>query len=85
MAFNMRPDKNVMPCQDPDVRKGNFKEVALGYTAETAIDEAKRCLNCKNKPCVAGCPVNVHSPDFIQEVAKGDFEAASQIIAKSSS
>lgn len=85
MAFNMRPDKNAMPCQDPKERSGNFKEVALGYTAETAIDEAKRCLNCKNKPCVAGCPVNVHIPEFIAETAKGNFEEAYRIIALSSS
>ena len=85
MAFNMRPDKNAMPCQDPVVRSGNFQEVALGYTEEMAIDEAKRCLNCKNKPCVAGCPVNIHIPEFIQEVAKGNFEEAYKIIAISSS
>lgn len=85
MAFNMRPDKNAMPCQDPDVRSKNFEEVALGYTEEMAIDEAKRCINCKNKPCVTGCPVNVHIPEFIAEVAKGNFEEAYQIIAISSS
>ena len=85
MAFNMRPDKNPMPCQAPDVRSRNFEEVALGYTAEMAIDEAKRCIHCKNKPCVAGCPVNVHSPEFIAEVANGDFEAAYRVIAQSSS
>lgn len=85
MAFNMRPDKNAMPCQDPVVRSGNFEEVALGYTEEMAIDEAKRCINCKNKPCVTGCPVNVHIPEFIAEVAKGNFEEAYRIIAISSS
>ncbi len=85
MAFNMRPDKNPMPCQAPDVRSRNFEEVALGYTAEMAIDEAKRCIHCKNKPCVAGCPVNVHIPEFIAEVANGDFEAAYRVIAQSSS
>ncbi len=84
MSFNMRPDKNPMPCQAPDVRSRNFQEVALGYTAEAAVDEAKRCIHCKNKPCVAGCPVNVHIPEFIAEVAKGDFEAAYQVIAQSS-
>ena len=82
---NMAPKKNEMPTQAPDVRNKNFREVALGYTAEQAVDEAKRCLNCKNKPCVGGCPVNISIPDFIQEVAKGDFEAAYQVIAKSSS
>ncbi|MBR0218998.1 MAG: NADPH-dependent glutamate synthase [Clostridia bacterium] len=82
---NMAMQKNPMPSQAPDERSRNFKEVALGYTAETAIDEAKRCLNCKNHPCVSGCPVRIHIPEFIQEMAKGDFEAAYQIIAKSSS
>ncbi len=82
---NMAMQKNPMPSQAPDVRNHNFKEVALGYTAETAIDEAKRCLNCKNHPCVSGCPVRIHIPEFIQEMAKGDFEAAYRIIAQSSS
>ena len=82
---NRTMQKNPMPSQAPDERSRNFKEVALGYTAETAIDEAKRCLNCKNHPCVSGCPVRIHIPEFIQEMAKGDFEAAYQIIAKSSS
>ena len=83
--FNMNPKKNPMPSQAPDVRNGNFEEVALGYTAETAIDEAKRCLGCKNRPCVAGCPVNIAIPEFIAKVAEGEFEEAYQIIAKSSS
>lgn len=83
--FNMNPLKNPMPSQDPDVRNKNFKEVALGYTEETAIDEAKRCLNCKNKPCVAGCPVNIAIPDFISKVAERDFEGAYKIISQSSS
>ena len=74
-----------MPAQDPDVRNGNFKEVALGYTAEMAIDEAKRCIGCKNRPCVAACPVNIAIPEFIAKVAEGDFEAAYQIIAQDSS
>ena len=82
---NMAMQKNPMPSQAPEARSRNFKEVALGYTAETAIDEARRCLNCKNHPCVSGCPVRIHIPEFIQEMAKGDFEAAYQIIAKSSS
>ena len=82
---NMRPDKNPMPSQAPDVRNKNFLEVALGYDAETAIDEAKRCLHCKNKPCTTGCPVQIDIPAFIAEVAEGNFEKAYQIIAKSSS
>lgn len=82
---NMSLKKNEMPSQAPDKRNKNFQEVALGYTAETAIDEARRCLNCKHKPCMGGCPVRIHIPDFIAEVAAGDFEAAYQIIQKSSS
>ena len=81
----MNPLKNPMPSQDPDVRNKNFQEVALGYTAEMAVDEAKRCLNCKNRPCVAGCPVNIAIPEFISKVAEGQFEEAYQIIAMSSS
>ncbi len=82
---NMSLKKNEMPSQAPDVRNKNFKEVALGYSEEQAIDEAQRCLHCKNKPCVGGCPVNIFIPDFIAEVAKGNFEEAYQIIVKSSS
>ena len=82
---NMSLKKNPMPHQDADVRNKNFEEVALGYTEEQAIDEAKRCLNCKNKPCVQGCPVMVRIPDFIAKVSEGDFEGAYQIIAQSSS
>ncbi len=82
---NMSLKKNEMPSQAPDVRNKNFREVALGYSEEQAIDEAQRCLHCKNKPCVSGCPVNIFIPDFIQEVAKGNFEEAYQIIVKSSS
>ncbi|NCB51625.1 MAG: NADPH-dependent glutamate synthase [Clostridia bacterium] len=69
-----------MPEQDPNVRIKNFDEVALGYTPETAMDEAKRCLNCKNMPCVSGCPVNVRIPEFIKEVAEGRFDEAYDII-----
>ena len=69
-----------MRTQRPDVRNKNFEEVALGYTAEMAMEEATRCLNCKNKPCVSGCPVNVPIPGFIEKVAEGDFEAAYEII-----
>ena len=85
MPFNMRPTKNPMPSQEPNVRNKNFKEVALGYTEEMAIDEAKRCLNCKNKPCVAHCPVNIDIPGFIAKVAEGKFEEAYEIISESSS
>lgn len=82
---NMSPTKNKMPVQDPVLRSSNFDEVALGYTEEQAIDEAKRCLGCKHKPCVSGCPVQIDIPAFIAEVAKGDFEAAYRIITESSS
>ena len=83
--FNMTPLKNPMPAQDPDVRNKNFQEVALGYSEETAIDEAKRCLNCKTRPCVAGCPVNIAIPEFIGKVAEGEFEEAYRIISMTSS
>ena len=83
--FNMSPLKNQMPTQDPEIRNGNFDEVALGYTAEQAIDEAKRCIGCKNKPCVSACPVNIKIPEFIAKLAEGDFEGAYQIIAEDSS
>ncbi len=82
---NMSPAKNQMPTQDPAVRAHNFDEVALGYTESQALDEAARCLNCKNPPCVTGCPVNIHIPAFIEKVREGDFEAAYQIIRRSSS
>lgn len=82
---NMSLVKNKMPEQEPNVRNKNFKEVSLGYTEEQAIDEAQRCLNCKHKPCVSGCPVNINIPDFIQQVAEGNFEEAYKIISKSSS
>ena len=77
---NMSLTKVPMPEQDPNVRNKNFSEVALGYTAEMAMEEATRCLNCKNKPCVSGCPVNVPIPEFVEKVAEGDFEAAYEII-----
>ena len=82
---NMNPKKNPMPTQDALVRARNFDEVALGYDEATAIDEALRCLSCKNMPCVSGCPVNIHIPEFIDRIKEGDFEAAYQVIAKSSS
>lgn len=85
MAANMNPQKNPMPSQAPDVRAHNFKEVALGYDEATALDEAMRCLNCKNHPCVTGCPVNVHIPEFIAKIKEGDFEGAYKIISQSSS
>ena len=77
---NMSPKKNPMPSQDPLVRNKNFLEVATGYTVEMAQDEAARCLNCKNMPCVEGCPVNVQIPKFIEQIVAGDFEAAYQVI-----
>ena len=77
---NMSPEKIRMPEQAPDVRNKNFEEVALGYTAEMAIEEATRCLNCKHKPCVNGCPVNVRIPEFIEKVAAGDFMEAYKVI-----
>ena len=82
---NMRMTKNEMPEQDPIVRAGNFDEVALGYTPEMAIDEAKRCLNCKNPACRTGCPVAVRIPEFIAKVAEGEFEAAYEIITSTNS
>ena len=82
---NMSLTRNVMPTQDALVRAHNFSEVALGYTEEMAIDEANRCLNCKNMPCVDGCPVKIHIPEFITKIKEGDFEGAYQIISGSSS
>ena len=82
---NMSLTKNAMPTQDAKVRAHNFDEVALGYTEQMAIDEANRCLNCKNMPCVAGCPVKIHIPEFISKIKEGDFEGAYQIITRSSS
>ena len=82
---NMSLKKNSMPSQSPEERSKNYKEVALGYTREQAVDEAQRCLHCKNRPCVSGCPVRIHIPDFIAKVAEGEFEEAYQIISQSSS
>lgn len=82
---NMSPKKNPMPSQEPDVRNKNFREVALGYTEEQALNEASRCLNCKNRPCTQGCPVSIAIPDFIKETAEGNFEKAYEIISRSSS
>jgi len=74
-----------MPTQDAAVRSKNFSEVALGYSEEAALDEAARCLNCKNMPCVTGCPVNIHIPAFIEKVKEGEFEEAYKIITEASS
>ncbi len=82
---NMSLQKNAMPSQDPNVRNKNFLEVALGYTKEIALDEAQRCLNCKNMPCVKGCPVSIEIPHFISKIKEEDFEGAYQVISKSSS
>jgi glutamate synthase (NADPH/NADH) small chain len=85
MAANMSLIKNKMPEQEAEVRNRNFLEVTLGYSEAQAVDEAKRCLNCKNKPCITGCPVQINIPEFIQRVAEGDFEAAYQVITEASS
>jgi len=80
----MDPKKCPMPVQDPEVRNKNFSEVALGYTPEMAVNEAKRCLHCKNKPCVSGCPVGIDIPGFIAKVAEEDFEGAYEVLSASS-
>ncbi len=80
MAINQQTNKTPMPEQAPHVRATNFEEVAQGYTAQMAVSEAQRCLNCKTRPCVSGCPVNVQIPDFIAHIANGDFEGAYQVI-----
>ena len=82
---NMRADKNPMPEQEANFRNKNFEEVALGYTEEMALDEAQRCLNCKNRPCVSGCPVNVHIPDFIAKIVNKDYEGAYEEITLTNS
>ena len=82
---NMKMEKNPMPEQEPLVRNKTFDEVALGYTPEMAIDEAKRCLNCHNMPCRTGCPVSVRIPEFIAKVAEGDFDAAYEIVTSTNS
>ncbi|MBO6263956.1 MAG: dihydropyrimidine dehydrogenase, partial [Clostridia bacterium] len=83
MAIN--PKKHEMPTQPPLERAKNFREVALGYSREIAVKEAQRCLNCKNKPCVEGCPVNIRIPEFIARVKEEDFEGAYDIISTTSS
>lgn len=80
MSLNNSPQKNEMPCQDPKVRARNFEEVALGYTEETAVNEAERCLGCKKEPCREGCPVQVPIPQFIEKIKVRDFEGAIQTI-----
>lgn len=82
---NMKAEKTAMPVQDPEGRITNFDEVATGYTMEMALEEAERCLHCKHKPCVSGCPVNVNIPDFIEKVKEEDFEGAYRIISMTSS
>lgn len=82
---NMCPNKLPMPEQKPEIRNQNFEEVAMGYTAEMAIEEAKRCLNCKHKPCIAGCPVGVQIPEFIALIAEGKFGEAAAKIKETSS
>ncbi|MGI6084939.1 MAG: NADPH-dependent glutamate synthase [Acetivibrionales bacterium] len=82
---NMSLKKVPIPEQDPKVRSRNFKEVTLGYTKEMAIEEAQRCLNCKHKPCVSGCPVNVQIPEFISLITEGKFEEAYDKILETNS
>ena len=82
---NMCPTKTPIPEQAPNVRNKNFDEVASGYTVEMALNEAARCLNCKNHPCITGCPVSVPIPNFIEQVVKGEFEEAYKVITTASS
>ena len=77
---NMSNVKTPMPEQKPEIRSCNFEEVALGYTPEQAMEEANRCLNCKTRPCVKGCPVNVPIPEFIAYIREGDFMKAAEKI-----
>ena len=83
MAIN-KNERQPMPTRDADVRSRDFAEVAEGYTEELALAEAARCLGCKNMPCVAGCPVNVHIPEFIAKLRELDFEGAYRVINESS-
>ena len=81
----IQPKKHEMPVQSPELRARNFEEVALGYTEKLAVAEAQRCLNCKNRPCVEGCPVGVPIPEFISKIKVGDFGGAYDIISTASS
>ncbi len=83
--MSINPKKHEMPTQAPEVRAHNFDEVALGYSADVAVEEAHRCLNCKHRPCVSACPVNIDIPNFIDHIKTRDFEGAYQIITLSSS
>ena len=83
--MNNQMNKTPMPSQEPDVRNKNFKEVALGYTKEDAVNEAQRCLNCPKHPCVDGCPVNVRIPEFIAKVAEEKFDEAYDILTSTNS
>ncbi len=85
MAVNKQMEKTPMPEQEPQIRAANFEEVAKGYTVEMAVNEAQRCLHCKTRPCVSGCPVNVQIPDFIAQIAERDFEGAYQTIRATNS
>jgi len=82
MAPNMSPKKVPIPEQKPEERIKNFNEVALGYTPEQAVQESLRCLQCKTRPCVAGCPVSVMIPEFLKKVSEGDFEEAYRLLIK---
>lgn len=82
---NMEMKKTPIPEQEPNVRNKNFKEVSLGYTEEQAKNEAARCLNCKHKPCISGCPVNVRIPEFIMKIGEGDYESAYEILTSTNS
>jgi glutamate synthase (NADPH/NADH) small chain len=82
---NMSLNKVKMPEQDPDVRSQNFREVALGYDEKMAVEEAQRCLQCKNAPCMAGCPVGVRIPEFIDQIRQGDYRKAYEVIKKTNS
>ncbi|MEG1896320.1 MAG: dihydropyrimidine dehydrogenase, partial [Oscillospiraceae bacterium] len=82
---NMDVKSCGMPVQEPQIRNKNFSEVALGYTLEMAMSEAKRCLNCKDKPCVKGCPVNVDIPAFVDKIAKGEMDKAYEILSRQNS
>ena len=82
---NMNPSKVPMPEQEPSVRNKNFEEVTLGYTEEMAVEEATRCLQCKHRPCVSGCPVEVRIPDFIKKITERDFEGAYEVISVTNS